>query len=172
MKAMAEQRIEALVGQLAALLTGRKQTLALAESCTGGWVGKALTDLPGSSAWFTAGFVTYSNKAKQRLLGVRAPTLRTYGAVSAETAAEMAQGALERAGADWSVAVTGIAGPGGGSAEKPAGLVWFAWASASGPGPPRTESRIFSGGRCAVRGEAVAYALDGLLRHVSRDSAQ
>ena len=167
---MTEQRTNALAADLGALLLRRKQTLALAESCTGGWVGKALTDLPGSSAWFTAGFVTYSNKAKQRLLGVRAPTLRTYGAVSAETAAEMARGALERAGADWSVAVTGVAGPGGGSAEKPAGLVWFAWAGATGP--PRTESRIFSGGRCAVRGEAVAYALDGLLRHVSRDSAQ
>ena len=161
---MTGQRINALVGDLGALLLERAETLALAESCTGGWVGKAVTDLPGSSAWFSAGFVTYSNDAKLRLLGVRGETLRAHGAVSAETATEMAQGALIRAGTDWSLAVTGIAGPDGGSAARPVGLVWFAWAG--GNGLLDSESRVFPGDRQAVRMQSVEHAVTGLLARI------
>ena len=161
---MTEQRINALARELGALLLERGEMLALAESCTGGWVGKAVTELPGSSAWFSAGFVTYSNDAKLRLLGVRAETLRTHGAVSAETAAEMAQGALTRGGTDWSLAVTGIAGPDGGSATRPVGLVWFAWSGRNGL--LESESRIFAGNRQAVRMQSVEHAVQGLLARI------
>ena len=157
---MTEREISRIVRELGALLLERGETLAVAESCTGGWIAKAITDLPGSSAWFQAGFVTYSNGAKKRLLGVRSRTLEAHGAVSAETAAEMARGALERATADWSLAVTGIAGPGGGTAQKPVGLVCFAWTNAIAQ--PQTESQLFSGDRRAVRRQAAAYALAGL----------
>ena len=161
---MTEQRINALVRDLGASLVERGETLALAESCTGGWVGKAVTELPGSSTWFSAGFVTYSNDAKQRLLGVREETLQAHGAVSRETALEMAQEALTRGETDWSLAVTGIAGPDGGSASRPVGLVWFAWSARNGL--LDAESRVFRGNRQAVRMQSVVHAVEGLLARI------
>ncbi|WP_274585285.1 nicotinamide-nucleotide amidohydrolase family protein [Neisseria leonii] len=153
------ERIEAAMAKLAARLAQSGQTVAAAESCTGGLVAAALTELPGSSAWFHQGWVTYSNEAKQQQLGVRAETLAAFGAVSCETVAEMALGARRIAGADWALAVSGIAGPGGGSAEKPVGTVCFALAGASGV---QTRQCRFSGGRSAVRGQAAAFVLDWL----------
>jgi len=136
-------------------------TLATAESCTGGWVAQAVTSVAGSSAWFERGFVTYSNAAKHELLGVSTKTLKKFGAVSEETAREMARGALARSRARVALAVTGIAGPGGGSAAKPVGTVCFAWAARrSGV---RSETRRFRGGREAVRRQSVVRALEGML---------
>ena len=153
-----------LVRELGALLLKRGETLAVAESCTGGGVSQAITALSGSSGWFDAGFVTYSNGAKKRLLGVRADTLRDHGAVSAETALEMAAGALERGRTDWSLALTGIAGPTGGTATRPVGTVVFAWAGRSGL--LEAETMCFAGDRGAVRRQSVGHALDGLLKRI------
>ncbi len=133
--------------------------VVLAESCTGGWVAKALTDVAGSSQWFERSYVSYSNEAKRQALGVRSATLAAHGAVSAPVVAEMAAGALAASGADVAVAISGVAGPEGGTADKPVGLVWFAVArQATGPGP-RTLQRRFDGDREAVRRAAVAQAL-------------
>lgn len=162
---MSEREIDGLVRQLGALLLERGETLALAESCTGGWIGQALTALPGSSGWFDAGFVTYSNHAKRHLLGVSPRTLRRHGAVSAETAVEMAAGALRRGGTDWSLAVTGIAGPTGGTPARPVGTVQFAWAGRNGL--RESETVRFDGDRRAVRMQSVAHALEGLLKRVN-----
>lgn len=151
-----------LVSELAGQLGSAGLTLATAESCTGGWVAKLCTDQPGSSHWFECGFVTYSNRAKQTLLGVQAETLSAHGAVSEETVVEMVAGALVRSGADVALAISGIAGPGGGSEEKPVGLVCFAWGRRGLPA--RCESCRFDGDREAVRRQAVAYALRGLGR--------
>jgi nicotinamide-nucleotide amidase len=142
-------------------LVARGWKVATAESCTGGLVAGAITDIAGSSEWFERGFVTYSNEAKVELLGVRPETLARSGAVSEATAREMAAGALERSRADIAVAVTGIAGPAGGTQDKPVGLVWLAWAIRNG----RVEavSRRFEGGRAAVRDASVAVALAGLV---------
>ncbi|MCW8917785.1 MAG: nicotinamide-nucleotide amidohydrolase family protein [Gammaproteobacteria bacterium] len=156
-----QTEIEARVMALAALLRDRGMMLATAESCTGGWVAKACTDLPGSSHWFERGFVTYTNESKQEMLGVSPETLLTHGAVSEATVAQMARGALAQSRAQCSVAISGIAGPGGGSAEKPVGTVCFAWAVAGGE--VTTERCHFDGGREAVRGQAVAHALQGLI---------
>ena len=138
--------------------------LATAESCTGGAIAQAVTSVPGSSAWFERGFVTYSNAAKEEMLGVRSETLERFGAVSEETAIEMARGALRRSHATVAVAVTGVAGPAGGTAAKPVGLVCFAWASA---GETRSESRRFDGDRAAVRRQAVERALQGVMALLS-----
>lgn len=135
--------------------------LATAESCTGGWVAQSVTAIAGSSAWFERGFVTYSNAAKRELLGVSKKTLRKFGAVSEPTAREMARGARARSRAGVAVAVTGIAGPGGGSAAKPVGTVCFAWAGRRGG--VRSETRRFRGGREAVRRRSVIRALEGVL---------
>ncbi|HMD58933.1 MAG TPA: nicotinamide-nucleotide amidohydrolase family protein [Steroidobacteraceae bacterium] len=135
--------------------------LALAESCTGGWVGKLVTDVAGSSAWFERGLITYSNDAKQQLLGVTAAALSRSGAVSAEVAEAMAQGALALSAANLALAVTGIAGPDGGSADKPVGLVWFALAVKHGAA--ETLSRQFDGDRDAVRRQAVQTGLNLIL---------
>ena len=151
--------VEALAGRL--LAVGRQ--LATAESCTGGWIAKVLTDRPGSSEWFERGFVTYSNRAKQELLGVLPATLERYGAVSRETALEMAGGALGNSAADCAVAVTGIAGPGGGSADKPVGTVWLAWAMPDGVG---AVCEHFPGDRRQVRALTVERALRGLLERL------
>jgi nicotinamide-nucleotide amidase len=150
-----------LAVDLGRALVARGWKVATAESCTGGLVAGAITDIAGSSEWFERGFVTYSNEAKVELLGVRPETLARSGAVSEATAREMAAGALERSRADIAVAVTGIAGPAGGTQDKPVGLVWFAWAIRNG----RVEavSRRFDGGRAAVRDAAVAVALAGLV---------
>jgi nicotinamide-nucleotide amidase len=134
--------------------------IATAESCTGGLVAAALTAIPGSSDVFKRGFVTYSNEAKMELLGVPAETIAGYGAVSPETAAAMARGAVARARADLAVSVTGIAGPGGGTLQKPVGLVYVGVARRDGAG--RVERRVFPGDRAGIRQAAVAEALEML----------
>ncbi len=150
-----------LAARLGEVLRERGQRLATAESCTGGWVAKACTDIAGSSGWFERGFVTYSNEAKRDMLGVPAQTLQDHGAVSRETVEAMARGALARSQADWAVAISGIAGPGGGTPGKPVGTVWLAWA---GPGGwQETRCERFSGDREAVRRQSVRAALSGLL---------
>lgn len=144
------------------LLMQRQWRLALAESCTGGWISKVLTDVPGSSRWLECGYVTYSNPAKQRMLGVGDDVLLSHGAVSREVVLQMAQGARLASGADLAVSVSGIAGPDGGSDLKPVGLVWFGIASASGA--PAAASRQLVGDREAVRRQAVQHALSMILR--------
>jgi len=145
--------------QLAALLLQRRLQLATAESCTGGMIAAACTDLAGSSEWFERGFVTYSNAAKHEMLGVDAALIATHGAVSEPVARAMAAGALQHARAQVSVAVTGIAGPSGGSDAKPVGTVWFAWGM---PGGITSEMRRFDGDRAAVRAATVDHALTRL----------
>ncbi|MDP1636219.1 MAG: CinA family protein [Gallionellaceae bacterium] len=161
-----EDLLVARVAELAQLLEARQLRLSTAESCTGGWLAKTLTDRPGSSAWFEFGFVTYGNNAKLALLGVRDDTLAANGAVSQAVAEEMAKGARLVSGADLAVSITGIAGPTGGSADKPVGTVWLAWA---GPdGLLGAELRLFPGDRAAIRRQAVAAALDGTIARVPR----
>ena len=153
-----------LAMRLGERMLSRGLRLATAESCTGGWIAKVVTDIAGSSAWFERGFVTYSNAAKQEMLGVRAATLSADGAVSEPVAREMVAGALARSQAEVALAVTGIAGPGGGSPEKPVGTVWFAWGQ-----PDRgvvARCHRFAGDREAVRHQAVRVALEGLLEHL------
>ena len=150
-----------LAAELGALLAARGWRVATAESCTGGLVAGAITAVAGSSGWFDRGFVTYSNEAKVEMLGVRQATLDAQGAVSEATAAEMASGALTRSRAALAVAVTGIAGPDGGSAAKPVGTVCFGWARRGGP--VETVMLRFPGDRAAVRGATVAAALQGLI---------
>jgi nicotinamide-nucleotide amidase len=150
-----------LATRLGALLEARGWRVSTAESCTGGLVAGAITDVAGSSAWFERGYVTYSNAAKTDMLAVRVETLAAHGAVSEETAREMVAGALARSPADVAVAVTGIAGPSGGSPHKPVGLVCFAWARRGGAIGAAT--RRFPGDRAAVREAAVIAALDGLI---------
>lgn len=153
-----EIRLEA--ERLAGVLRARGWVLATAESCTGGWIAKAVTDLPGSSDWFGYGLVSYSNDAKRRLLGVAGETLADEGAVSEAVVLEMARGALAASGADVAVAVSGIAGPTGGSRDKPVGTVWFAWATAAGE--TASDCRRFAGNREAVRARSVLHALVGV----------
>lgn len=156
--------IPELVAQLATALKARGQFMATAESCTGGLIAGACTDLSGSSDWFERGFVTYSNAAKCEMLGVPAALIEAHGAVSEPVARAMAAGAVVNAHAHWSVAVTGIAGPTGGSAEKPVGTVWLGWATPTGV---FTERQHFAGDRSAVRQATVAHALAGLLQRLA-----
>lgn len=156
-----DQTLQVLAQEVGAALAGRGCWLVSADSCTGGWIGQAVTSLAGSSAWYDRGYITYSNQAKQQMLGVQAITLAQHGAVSEQTAQEMAAGALKMSAAQVAVAVTGIAGPGGGSADKPVGMVCFGWALKQGLA--RTRTCFFSGDREAVRRQAVATALSGLL---------
>ena len=149
-----------LVAQLADALRARNAMMAAAESCTGGLIAGACTEISGSSDWFERGFVTYSNAAKTELLGVSAELLIAHGAVSEPVVRAMAEGALARAPVHWSLAVTGVAGPTGGSVGKPVGTVWFGWA---GPAGVTSERRLFPGNRQAVRLATVAHALEGLL---------
>ena len=153
-----------LAARLGAHLARHGLVLCTAESCTGGWIGKAVTDVAGSSAWYGEGFITYSDQAKQRALGVPLALLRRVGAVSEPVARAMARGALVRSGADLAVAVTGIAGPGGAVPGKPIGTVWLCWAWREGR-RVRTaaERRRFRGDRAAVRRRTVRAALRGLL---------
>lgn len=143
--------------------------LVTAESCTGGWAGQAVTAVAGSSAWYERGFITYSNTAKCEMLGVQQSTLDQYGAVSAQTAREMAAGALNRSHAHISVSITGIAGPDGGTATKPVGMVCFAWAAEDGR--VQHETHYFKGDRAAIRRQAVATALQGILNLLDRATA-
>lgn len=158
---MSADRVTRLAAALGRACRRRGVVVAVAESCTGGGVAEAITRIAGSSAWFDRGFVTYSNAAKQALLGVAEETLARHGAVSAETATAMAQGALERSLARVVVAVTGIAGPGGGSRDKPVGTVWFAWAARGAPAQAR-HFRL-AGGREEIRRQSVEIALQGLI---------
>ena len=155
-----DDHLQALAQTLADALTQRREMLACAESCTGGWIAKVLTDLPGSSAWFECGVVAYSYEAKEALLGVNPHTLEQHGAVSEETAVEMVSGALARFGATIAVAVTGIAGPSGGTDDKPVGTVWIAWKRRGGYA--HAEVFQFDGDREAVRRQTVARALEGI----------
>jgi nicotinamide-nucleotide amidase len=161
---MRRDTLTAVAAGVAARLTQRGYKLVTAESCTGGWIAQVMTSVSGSSAWFERGFVTYSDESKVELLGVRAETLARYGAVSEETAREMAEGALERSRAQIAAAVTGIAGPTGGTNEKPVGLICFAWGQRAGT--PESETRRFVGDRESVRRQSVITALEGLLERL------
>jgi nicotinamide-nucleotide amidase len=152
--------IGALAARVGELALARQAMLATAESCTGGLVAGAITDIAGSSGWFERGFVTYSNRAKIEQLGIDPEIIARHGAVSEETVKAMAQGARAASGAQWTVAVTGIAGPAGGSPGKPVGTVWFAWA---GPQGVEALHRRLDGDRAAVRSASVAIALQGLV---------
>lgn len=153
----ADADLARLAKELGAGLRRRRCKLAIAESCTGGWIAKCITDIAGSSQWFDRGFVAYTNRAKQDLLGVTPQVLLQFGAVSSQVVKEMAEGALLRSNADVALAVTGIAGPDGGSPDKPVGTVWFAWA-ARGQAVETRQMR-FDGDRDMVRRAAVAAAL-------------
>ncbi len=143
------------------------KAVATAESCTGGWIAKTVTDIPGSSAVFGYGIVSYSNGAKESVLGVQNATLEEYGAVSEEVVGEMADGALHLSGADIVVAVSGVAGPDGGTEDKPVGTVWFAWAVRDGADALiDTSCEYFSGDRELVRELTVAHALQGVLERI------
>ena len=159
-----EQIRQSLCRLLANLMLNNKLTLATAESCTGGLIAGACTDLPGSSQWFERGFVTYSNAAKTELLGVDAALIVRDGAVSESVAMAMVQGAINHSRAEVAVAVTGIAGPDGGSAKKPVGTVWIAW---SVLGKTTAKCHHFAGDRAAVREQTVLLALQGLLDRMS-----
>ncbi len=166
-------RIAELTARLAELMQGRGLMLATAESCTGGMIAAACTDLAGSSAWFERGFVSYSNAAKTQLLGVLADCIASHGAVSEPVARAMAQGALTHSAAQVAVAVTGVAGPGGGSPDKPVGTVWIAWAWQL-PGSTQVQRlaqvQRFAGEREAVRRQSVIAALEGLLQLLRRQT--
>ena len=153
--------MSALAESLGRRLKARGELLVTAESCTGGGVAQAVTAIAGSSGWFERGFVTYSNEAKVELLDVRAATLERHGAVSEETAREMALGALAKSRGTLALAITGIAGPGGGSPDKPVGTVCFAWARRGGAA--HSETRRFAGDREGVRRQSVERALEGAL---------
>lgn len=153
--------LESLAADVGRRLAARDLKLATAESCTGGWVAKLITDVAGSSAWLERGFVTYSNEAKQEMLGVASAILDAHGAVSAPVVEAMADGAIAQSRADWSLAISGIAGPGGGSADKPVGLVWFAWQQRGQTA--QSEAHVFPGDRDAVRRAACITAMQGLL---------
>jgi nicotinamide-nucleotide amidase len=152
-----------LARQVGEALKARGARLATAESCTGGWVSMVLTEVAGSSDWFERGYVTYSNAAKREELGVSDATLRRHGAVSEEAAREMAAGAQRKSGAQAALAITGIAGPTGGSAAKPVGTVCFAWARGD---RVSSETRRFDGDRASVRRQSVRHALEGLLQRL------
>ncbi|HEX4853891.1 CinA family protein [Arenimonas sp.] len=156
-----DRLLHELAEQVGTALQARHLMLATAESCTGGWIAKMITDIPGCSAWFDCGMAAYSYEAKQALLGVRPETLIEHGAVSRETVVEMVSGALVTSGASIAVAVTGIAGPGGGSPGKPVGTVWLGWKRRGGY--PKAELFHFDGDRETVRRQTVEAALRGLL---------
>jgi nicotinamide-nucleotide amidase len=159
---MADAALLKLATELGAALGARGWTLALAESCTGGWAAQAVTSVPGSSTWFERGFVTYSNASKIDMLGLAPEALALHGAVSEQTARAMALGALRHSRAQTSAAITGIAGPDGGSVEKPVGTVWFAWAGENDL--LQSEIRHFSGDRETIRRQSVETALQGVIK--------
>lgn len=148
------------ISQVAECLIANQQMLAVAESCTGGWLAKVCTDLPGSSAWFDRGFVTYSNQAKHDMLGVSYETLDNHGAVSQQTVEEMVAGVLNNSRAEWAIAISGVAGPDGGTAINPVGSVWFAWMKKDQQAV--TCKQLFDGDRDQVRRQSVEFALEEL----------
>lgn len=150
-----------VAGKVGDALKAKALVMAAAESCTGGWIGQAVTMVPGSSKWFDRGFVTYTNEAKQEMLGVSAETLKKFGAVSEQTVREMAAGALKASRAQVSVAVSGVAGPDGGAPKKPVGTVCIAWCKSGAEPVARTHR--FQGDRDSVRRQSVIAALEGLL---------
>ena len=161
---MAEiERLDLLAARIGDELQEQRSALATVESCTGGWIAQILTDIPGSSRWFERGFITYSNEAKMDMVGVREGTLAQFGAVSEQTVREMALGGLEYSWADCALAVTGIAGPSGGTPLKPVGTVWVAWAEEGGVD---THCFNFEGDRRQVREQTVAVVLLGLLERL------
>lgn len=163
MNTITDAELHQLTLQVAQCLLDINWRLSVAESCTGGWLGKCCTDLAGSSNWFDRGFITYSNQAKQDSLHVSNATLEQFGAVSEQTATEMAQGALAGSVADISVAITGIAGPDGGTIDKPVGTVCFAWATKY---PPiQTAVYLLQGDRESIRRQAVKIALQGIVKN-------
>ena len=157
-----DKRLYQLAQEVGAALKSRALMLATAESCTGGWIGAAITAVPGSSDWYERGFITYSYVSKREMLGVKAKTLQKFGAVSEQTVTEMAAGALAASYAHVAVAISGTAGPGGGTPEKPVGTVCLAWALRGGE--PVAETRDFTGDREAVRRQAVERALERVLK--------
>jgi len=157
---------QVLVERLASELIKRNARIATAESCTGGWIAKVITDMPGSSAWFEYGFVSYGNTAKTTMLGVNPVLIEKHGAVSAAVAEAMVTGALAAANAELALAVTGIAGPDGGTPEKPVGTVWFAFAAA-GKGVV-SACQHFAGDRDTVRRQTVSTALTGVLKYLEQ----
>ena len=157
-----------LSGRVGDALKARKLMMAAAESCTGGWIGQAVTMVPGRAKWFDRGFVTYTNEAKQEMLGVSGATLNEFGAVSEQTVREMVAGALARSHAQVAVAVSGIAGPDGGSRQKPVGTVLLAWGEKGGG--IKVQSMHFPGDRDVVRRQTVIAALEGLLALLGRKS--
>lgn len=161
------ESIRKLAEALVKELNESGKAVATAESCTGGWVAKAITDIPGSSAVFGYGIVSYANGAKESIIGVQNQTLEKHGSVSAEVVEEMAQGTLHLSGADIAVAVSGVAGPAGGTKEKPVGMVWFAWAVRDGADAlVDTKCEQFSGDRELIREASVAYALQGVRERI------
>lgn len=159
--AIDDQTLHDLAKQVGLALTQQGLMLASAESCTGGWLGQIITSIPGSSAWYQSGFITYTANSKQKMLGISTKTLKECGEVSEQIAREMAHGVVARSGAHVSVSITGIAGPGGGTKEKPVGMVCFAWEVKDNH--LRSETRHFSGDREAVRQQSVAVAMQGLI---------
>jgi len=163
-----DQELEALALRLGRALLVRGWRVATAESCTGGWIAKTLTDVPGSSQWFDGSIVSYSNAAKTNLLGVSQELLAAHGAVSEQVVRAMANGARERFHTELAMAVSGIAGPDGGTPDKPVGTVCFAWATPTGTGTGAAR-RVFAGGRDSVRRQSVAFAIERLVDLVWRD---
>jgi len=161
------EHLDPLARRLGAVMVRRALRVTVAESCTGGWIAKVITDIPGSSEWFDRGFVAYSNTAKHEMLGVGLATLDTHGAVSEPVAREMVLGALQHADARVALAVSGIAGPGGATPEKPVGTVWFAWALPDRP--VETKRLQFAGNRDEVRHQSVRVALEHLLECLGED---
>ena len=166
---MADEKLYRLADEVGQALKMRGLMLVTAESCTGGWIAEAVTMVPGSSAWFERGFITYTYISKREMLNVSAGTLDSHGAVSEPTVREMARGALAASHAQIAVAVSGTAGPGGGTLEKPVGTVCLAWSAKNGE--TRSETRHFPGNREAVRRQAVEHALEGVL-HLLEDVAK
>lgn len=162
MQNISDAVLQQLTTQVATFLLEKNVKLSSAESCTGGWLAKCCTDIAGSSAWFDRGFITYSNQSKQELLNVEPNTLDQFGAVSEQTALEMAKGCLANSEADISLSITGIAGPDGGSEDKPVGTVWIAWATNSSA---KAALYHFSGNRDVVRRQAVHTALSGIIKN-------
>jgi nicotinamide-nucleotide amidase len=159
-----DERLIKLAREVGVWLAARDERLATAESCTAGWIAKAMTDVPGSSEWFIGGIASYADEAKTALLGVPAAVIKKEGAVSQAVVEAMARGAIERAGADRAVAVSGIAGPAGGTPEKPVGTVWFAWARRDGDEIKiKTRLEHYQGDREGIRRQAVGRALAGVM---------